>query len=66
MANGEEEVSRLWKWSEGAKRVHVNEPSKLGMAMNMNSLPGQICRWFGEILKAESGLRVGFFSWASM
>ncbi len=29
--------------------------ASLGMAININSLPGQIWRWFGEILNLDMG-----------
>jgi len=40
---------------DGAKRVHVKDLSRDGMAMNMNSPPGQMWRWFGDILKSPLG-----------
>lgn len=43
------EFSSVEKWADGAKRVHVNDLSGDGNAMNMNSRPGQICKWFGEM-----------------
>lgn len=40
------------KQVEGAKRVQVKDLSSEGIAMNMNSPPGQMCRWFEDILKS--------------
>lgn len=37
--------SRVEKCEEGRKSVQVKEPSREGMAMNMNDWPGQMCRW---------------------
>lgn len=36
--------SKSVKCAEGRKRVQVKDPSRLGIAMNINSFPGQICR----------------------
>jgi hypothetical protein len=33
--------------------------TSLGMAMNMNSLPGQMCRWLGDIKNLEFKLASG-------
>lgn len=33
----------------------ANLHTSLGMAMNMKSLPGQMCRWFGEIWNLAHG-----------
>ncbi len=48
-------LERSAKQVDGAKSVHVNDLSSDGMAMNINSPPGQMCRWFGEIWKSPLG-----------
>lgn len=66
--------SKAEKWPASKKRVQVNDPSyrllamdtiqqegritKLGIAMNINSWPGQICKWWGDIRYFESGSSV--------
>lgn len=61
-----EEYARLWNSEEGMKSVHVKDPSKLAMAMNIKSFPGQICRWFGSIRNLDSGSSPGRTSFGSM
>lgn len=43
--------SKVAKAADGAKRVQVKVWSVEGMAMNILSLPGQMWRWFGLVLK---------------
>lgn len=65
-------ASRVAKWWAGIKSVQVKDLSRDGMAMNMYSPPGQIWRWFGEILKSlasvgemwNSHQRVSIYSWS--
>lgn len=69
--------SRVAKWADGRKSVQVKDPSfqcqaisswrtwkltRLGMAMNMNSLPGQICKWCCDIRNSDSGILVSRFT----
>lgn len=50
---------RLLKRAVEPKRVQVKDLSSEGMAINIESPAGQMCRWFGEIRKsfsAEGGI----------
>jgi len=59
-------VESCEKCVDGMKSVQVKDPSKLAMAMNMKSLPGQMCRWFGSMRNLEFGSSLGSTGLASM
>jgi hypothetical protein len=43
----------------GAKRVQVKDLSVLGIAMNILSELGQMCRWLGEVRKPSVAEALG-------
>ena len=49
-------LSSCSKSAEGRNSVHVKEPSRLGIAMNMKSFAGQICKWLGDMAHFEDSL----------
>ena len=49
-------LSSCSKSGEGKNRVHVKEPSELGIAINMKSFAGQMCKWLGEIAHFEDSV----------
>ena len=56
----------LWKSEEGMKSVQVKDPSKLAIAMNIKSLPGQMWRWLGSMRNLDSGSSLGCTCFASI
>ena len=52
-------LARVSKCEEGAKSVQVKEWSSDGIAMNIMEPAGQMCRWWGEMAKAELELEMG-------